>query len=237
MTRGSQSTDVVRFNTYEVHLRAGELYRAGHKIRLQDQPFRVLAMLLERPGEVVAREELQKRLWPADTFVDFDHSLNTAIKKLRLALCDDKENPRFIETLPKRGYRFIGTVKQPAKPTSSSAPQATPPLSPSNTKSAAASISVGRVARVSTEGKPTFVLVSSNEESAAEREKLDAANDDVGLSLLIAAQKVFLVPKGTSVRILEVQETASRCLVRILEGEHYGKTALVPLKFLPELAS
>jgi len=236
VTRGSQSTDVVRFNTYEVHLRAGELYRAGHKIRLQDQPFRVLAMLLEHPGEVVAREELQKRLWPADTFVDFDHSLNTAIKKLRLALCDDKENPRFIETLPKRGYRFIGTVKQPAKQPSS-APQATPPLSPSNTKSAAASISVGRVARVSTEGKPTFVLVSSNEESAAEREKLDAANDDVGLSLLIAAQKVFLVPKGTSVRILEVQETASRCLVRILEGEHYGKTALVPLKFLPELAS
>ena len=97
----------MRFNTYEVHLRAGELYRAGHKIRLQDQPFRVLAMLLEHPGEVVAREELQKRLWPADTFVDFDHSLNTAIKKLRLALCDDKENPRFIETLPKRGYRFI----------------------------------------------------------------------------------------------------------------------------------
>src|SRR2546429_7175602 len=109
-------------------------------------------MLLEHPGEVVAREELQKRLWPADTFVDFDHSLNTAIKKLRLALCDDKENPRFIETLPKRGYRFIGTVKQPAKQPSS-APQATPPLSPSNTKSAAASISVGRVARVSTEGK------------------------------------------------------------------------------------
>ena len=234
MTRGSQPRDVVRFNTFEVHLRAGELYRAGHKIRLQDQPFRVLAMLLEHPGEVVAREELQKRLWPADTFVDFDHSLNTAIKKLRLALCDDRENPRFIETLPKRGYRFIGAVNQPANPPSA-APQPTP--SPSNTKSAAALSSVGRVARVSTEGNPTFVVVSADEESAAEREKLDAANDDVGLSLLIAAQRLFMVHKGTSVRILEVQETASRCLVRILEGEHYGKTALVPLKFLPEVAS
>ena len=234
MTRGSQSTDVVRFHTFEVHLRAGELYRAGHKIRLQDQPFRVLAMLLEHPGEVVAREDLQKRLWPADTFVDFDHSLNTAIKKLRLALCDDRENPRFIETLPKRGYRFIGAVNQPAKPPSP-APQPTP--SPPNTESAAASSSVGRVARVSTDGNPTFVVVSADEESAAEREKLDAANDDVGLSLLIAAQKLFVVHKGTSVRILEVQETASRCLVRILEGEHYGKTALVPLKFLRELPS
>jgi len=234
VTRGSQSTDVVRFHTFEVHLRAGELYRAGHKIRLQDQPFRVLAMLLEHPGEVVAREDLQKRLWPADTFVDFDHSLNTAIKKLRLALCDDRENPRFIETLPKRGYRFIGAVNQPAKPPSP-APQPTP--SPLNTESAAASSSVGRVARVSTDGNPTFVVVSADEESAAEREKLDAANDDVGLSLLIAAQKLFMVHKGTSVRILEVQETASRCLVRILEGEHYGKTALVPLKFLRELPS
>ena len=225
---------MVRFHTFEVHLRAGELYRAGHKIRLQDQPFRVLAMLLEHPGEVVAREDLQKRLWPADTFVDFDHSLNTAIKKLRLALCDDRENPRFIETLPKRGYRFIGAVNQPAKPPSP-APQPTP--SPLNTESAAASSSVGRVARVSTDGNPTFVVVSADEESAAEREKLDAANDDVGLSLLIAAQKLFVVHKGTSVRILEVQETASRCLVRILEGEHYGKTALVPLKFLRELPS
>src|SRR5256884_8583704 len=236
MSSPGRSSGLARFDVFEVDLRAGELYKAGCKIKLQVLPFQALAMLLERPGEVVTRKEFEERLWPGDTFVDFDHSLNTAIKKLRLALGDDKENPRFIETLPKRGYRFIGTVKQPAKQPSS-APQATPPLSPSNTKSAAASISVGRVARVSTEGKPTFVLVSSNEESAAEREKLDAANDDVGLSLLIAAQTVFLVPKGTSVRILEVQDTASRCLVRILEGEHYGKTALVPLKFLPELAS
>src|SRR5499425_3123173 len=103
----SQSPDRVRFSSYEVNLRAGELYKAGRKIRLQVQPFHVLAMLLEHPGQVVAREDLQKKLWPADTFVDFDHSLNTAINKIREALGDSAENPRFVETLPRRGYRFI----------------------------------------------------------------------------------------------------------------------------------
>jgi DNA-binding winged helix-turn-helix (wHTH) protein len=225
--RTGQSTDVVRFSAYEVRLRAGELYRAGRKIRLQVQPFLVLAMLLEHPGEVVAREELQKRLWPADTFVDFDHSLNTAIKKLRQALSDDKKKPRFIETLPKRGYRFIGTV-EPSEGVPS-------PAFPSVTTAAASSL-VGCIAKVSADGQPAFTLVAVDEPSAAEREKLEAAKDDVGLSLLIAAQKLFLVAHGTPVRILEVQETMSRCMVRILEGEHYGKTALVPLPWLTELA-
>ena len=223
MSPVSQSTDVVRFNAYEVDLCAGELYRAGRKIRLQHQPFQVLAVLLERPGQVVARQELQKKLWPSDTFVDFDHSLNTAIKKLRQALSDDKKKPRFIETLPKRGYRFIGTVES-----ATSLPQAA--------EIAGALSWVGRVAKLSTEAEATFALVSADQESAAEREKLDAANDDVGLSLLIAAQKLFLLANGTPVRILQVQDAASRCQVRILEGEHYGKTALVPLKWLAELA-
>ena len=224
MPRPGQSNDVLRFSAYEVHLRACELYRAGRKIRLQVQPFHVLAILLERPGEVVAREELQKRLWPADTFVDFDHSLNTAVKKLRQALSDDKKKPRFIETLPKRGYRFIGALESTAGPFA--APQTT---------SKAKSSWVGRVAKISTDGKSSFALVSVDEESAAEREKLEAASDDVGLSLLIAAQRVFLVPKGTPVRVLEVHEGGSQCLVRILDGEHYGKTALVPLHSLTDL--
>src|SRR5207249_5933442 len=96
---------LARFDAFEVDFRAGELYKAGRKIKLQVQPFQVLAVLLERPGEVVTREEFEKRLWPGDTFVDFEHSLNTAIKKLRQALGDDKKKPRFVETLPKRGYR------------------------------------------------------------------------------------------------------------------------------------
>jgi Tol biopolymer transport system component/DNA-binding winged helix-turn-helix (wHTH) protein len=103
--------NVVRFGLFELDLRAGELRKSGIKIKLHDQPFHILAMLLERPGEIVTREELQKRLWPQDTFVDFDVSLNSAVKKLRQALGDDSENPRFIETLYRRGYRFIGQVK------------------------------------------------------------------------------------------------------------------------------
>ena len=226
----SHSADVVRFSTYEVDLRSGELYRAGHKVSLQGQPFQVLGILLERPGEVVTRGELQKRLWPADTFVDFDHSLNTAIKKLRQALCDDTRNPRLIETLPKRGYRFIGTVEQiggvPTPAPLLTAPSTTPAPRPSL---------VGRMAKVAADGESAFALVSVDEEAAAERERLDGANDDVGLSLLIAAQKLFLLASGTPVRILEVQETNCRCQVRILDGEHYGKTALVPLRRLTGL--
>ena len=139
MSPQSQPMQILRFDAYEVHLRAGELYKAGRKIKLQVQPFQVLAMLLECPGEVLTREELQKRLWPADTFVDFDHSLNTAIKKLRVALSDDKKKPRFIETLPKRGYRFIGKLEQPTQQTAPA-------------KMAASSSNVGRVAKLATKG-------------------------------------------------------------------------------------
>jgi TolB-like protein/DNA-binding winged helix-turn-helix (wHTH) protein/Tfp pilus assembly protein PilF len=99
-----------RFGPFEVDFRAGELHKNGRKIRLQDQPLQVLALLLEQPGEVVTREELQQKLWPMDTFVDFDHGLNNAINKLRDALNDSAEAPRFIETLPRRGYRFVAGV-------------------------------------------------------------------------------------------------------------------------------
>jgi DNA-binding winged helix-turn-helix (wHTH) protein/Tol biopolymer transport system component len=100
---------VIRFATFEVDLQAGELRKCGLKLRLSGQPFQVLAALLEQPGAVVTREELQKRLWP-DTFVDVDHNLNTAINKIREVLGDSAENPRFVETLPRRGYRFIAPV-------------------------------------------------------------------------------------------------------------------------------
>jgi TolB-like protein/DNA-binding winged helix-turn-helix (wHTH) protein/Flp pilus assembly protein TadD len=100
----------IRFGTFEVDLRAGELRRKGLKVKLQEQPFQVLAMLLEHKGDVVTREELQKTLWPGDTLVDFDHGLNKAINKIRQALSDSAENPRFVETLGRRGYRFIADV-------------------------------------------------------------------------------------------------------------------------------
>ncbi len=100
-----------RFGLYEADFAAGELRKSGTRLRLQEQPFQVLAMLLDRAGEPVTREDLRSRLWPADTFVDFDHSLNTAINKLRDVLGDTASNPRFIETLPRRGYRFIAPVE------------------------------------------------------------------------------------------------------------------------------
>jgi len=100
-----------RFGSFEMDLRAGELRKHGVRIRLQTQPFQILGMLLERPGEVVTREELRRALWPGDTFVDFDHGLNNAINRLREALGDSAESPRFLETLPRRGYRFIAAVE------------------------------------------------------------------------------------------------------------------------------
>ncbi len=102
-----RSPTVLRFGTFEVDVRTGELRKQGVRIKLQEQPFHVLTVLLQRPGEVVTREELRSQNWPADTFVDFDNSLNTAINKLREALGDSADSPRFIETLPRRGYRFI----------------------------------------------------------------------------------------------------------------------------------
>lgn len=102
----------IRFGEFEVDLQSGELRKDGLRIKLQEQPFRVLTLLLERANEVVTREELRQKLWSTDTFVDFEHSLNTSVKKLRQALGDSAENPRFVETLARRGYRFIPPVER-----------------------------------------------------------------------------------------------------------------------------
>jgi TolB-like protein/DNA-binding winged helix-turn-helix (wHTH) protein len=112
----STSIPPARFGPFEVDFRAGELLKNGRRIRLQDQPLQVLALLLEHPGEIVTREELHQKLWPNDTFVDFDHGVNNAINRLRETLCDSPENPRYIETLPRRGYRFISRVEREGIP-------------------------------------------------------------------------------------------------------------------------
>jgi DNA-binding winged helix-turn-helix (wHTH) protein len=111
MADTEKAEQILRFGIFEADLRSGELRKNGVKVKLQEQPFQVLAMLLAHPGEVVTREELRQKLWPADTFVDFDHSLNTAINKLREALGDSASNPRFVETLARRGYRFLAPVQ------------------------------------------------------------------------------------------------------------------------------
>jgi DNA-binding winged helix-turn-helix (wHTH) protein/TolB-like protein len=113
MKHPASSSDVIRFADFEANLRSRELFRNGVKVRVPDQSFEVLAMLLERPGTLVTREEIQKRLWPADMFVDFDHGLNNAVKRLREALADRATVPKFIETLPRRGYKFVGDLQHP----------------------------------------------------------------------------------------------------------------------------
>jgi TolB-like protein/DNA-binding winged helix-turn-helix (wHTH) protein len=120
-----QASRVLQFGAFEVDLRTGTLRKSGARIKLQERPFQVLTMLLEKPGDMVTREELRQKLWPADTFVDFDNGLNTAIKKLRDTLGDSADSPRFIETLPKRGYRFIYPVNGARAP---AAVQVLPPV-------------------------------------------------------------------------------------------------------------
>ena len=110
MATSAQSSSLRRFHSFEVDLCSGEVWKHGVRVRLQDQPFQVLRVLLERPGQIVTRDELKQTLWPADTFVDFDDGLNTAVKKIRELLGDSAERPRYIETIPRRGYRFVGPI-------------------------------------------------------------------------------------------------------------------------------
>src|SRR5262245_28802872 len=105
---------VVRFGPYEIHPSSRELFKLGRRLKLRPQPFQVLHLLVSRAGDVVPREELHQRLWPSDTFVDFEHGLNTSIKELRAVLDDSASEPKYIETLPKLGYRFIFPVEQTA---------------------------------------------------------------------------------------------------------------------------
>jgi DNA-binding winged helix-turn-helix (wHTH) protein len=122
---------VYRFATFEADPATGELRKAGVRLRLPEQPFRVLIMLLERPGELVTREDIRQKLWPADTFVDFDHGLNTVINRLRETLGDSASNPRFIETLARRGYRFLAPVEATGPASAAAPPPAqAEPISP-----------------------------------------------------------------------------------------------------------
>src|SRR5689334_13011719 len=101
------------FGVFEVNLQTRELRKHGVRLKLQEQPFQILLTLLERPGEIVSRDDIQKRLWPENTYVDFDNAINSAVRKLRDALGDSPDNPRFVETLARRGYRFVAPVSRP----------------------------------------------------------------------------------------------------------------------------
>ncbi len=120
-------SEVVRFGPFLVDLGTGQLSRHGVRIRLQGQPIQILGILLERPGELVTREELRARVWGAETFVDFEHGLNAAINKLRTALSDSADHPSYIETIPRHGYRFVGSI-EPGDPAHGAAPASAVPL-------------------------------------------------------------------------------------------------------------
>jgi len=219
MPQPTPGSAILRFDLYALDLRAGELFKSGRKIKLQEQPFRILTMLLEHPGELVTREELRQRLWSEDTFVDFEHSLNTAIKKLRHALCDEADKPRFVETLPRRGYRFVGSLADP------------PPPSPQTHNDPPKSL-VGKVCVLRDVAGGDFVTLPVDEKTMLEKQKLESAADDLGLSLLFAAEKLLVVRAGTRVKVLEASSAQSCYEVRILEGEHMAKTAVVPQIYL-----
>ena len=223
----------LRFDAYDVDLRTGELRKDGRKVRLAGRPFQILALLLEQPGELLTREELRVRLWPAGTFVDFEHGMNAAIRTLRRALCDSHKKPRFIETLPRRGYRFIAVVDT-IDPGAGKTP-ALPLRNERRTLAEPRSEWVGQVATIRDDAGHTCVLLPISEEILGEMRNCEAAKDDVGFSLLVAAQKLVLVNCGTKVRIIDASNPAMGCTIRILEGEFYGEKAFASWAYLSGL--
>jgi DNA-binding winged helix-turn-helix (wHTH) protein len=239
----------LRFDAYHVDLRTGELRKHGRKVRLAGRPFQILALLLEHPGELLTRKELQARLWSSDTFVDFEHGVNAAIQTLRRALCDSHKKPRFIETLPRRGYRFIATVEgsrvgdaQAAAPVEQSAP---PAAAASNAAAGSASSSavpgaarsewVGQIATIRDETGRSFVLLPASEEIFHEMRACEKTKDDLGISLLVASEKLLLINCGTRAQILDASNADLGCKVRILGGQFVGEKAFAPRAYLSEL--
>jgi DNA-binding winged helix-turn-helix (wHTH) protein len=217
MTLAENEKGTQKFAEYVVDARAGELFRRGKKIKLQQQPMQVLLALLEKPGQIVTREELRQRIWPADTFVDFEHSLNTAIKKLRLALGDRANKSKFVETLPRRGYRFLSSVEAAEEKTAI------------KTKT---SRQEGKVFALVAEEGTECVLAPVNAKSFDEWRRLTGLNDDVGVAMMITEKRLLLLEAGKTVRLLAREGSTGWCEVRILEGEHFGKTALLSRKSL-----
>jgi DNA-binding winged helix-turn-helix (wHTH) protein len=220
MAMAAKSKSGVRFGPFTVDVRAGEICKGRRTIKVQQQPMQVLEALLERAGEVVTRDELQEKIWPADTFVDFEHSLNTAIKKLRHALQDSANKPKYIETMPRRGYRFLAKVEF--------AHEVTKPRLKKPGKLE------GKLCALAAEAGTDWVIAPLNADCLEEWEVLKALADDVGISMMIADKRLLLLEAGKNVRTLKAGGEPGWCEVRVLEGEHYGKAALVPRVALVE---
>ena len=129
MSEQARARQTIRFGVFELDLAAAELRKRGRRVKLEAQPFQVLSVLVRRSGDLVTRDDLRKELWPEDTFVEFDHSVNTAVRKIRQALDDSPRTPRYIETEPRKGYRFIAAVDAEAEPVTAPQPVPPPPTS------------------------------------------------------------------------------------------------------------
>lgn len=221
MTSSAQEKRTKTFGEFLVDCRAGELYCRGKKIKIQQQPMQVLLALLDKPGEIVTRDELQQRIWPADTFVDFEHSLNTAIKKLRQALGDRPNKSKYVETLPRRGYRFLAEVEAGEE----------------KTRAKTTSRLEGKLFQVVTEEGTECVVAPVDNKAFNEWQRLVQLGDDVGVAMMITEGRLLLVAVGQNVRLLAVETVAGWCEARILDGEHYGKTALIQRRSLQTATS
>lgn len=217
MKSPASQSGVYKFAEFVVDSRAEELFRRGKRIKLQHQPMQVLLALLEQFGQIVTREELRQKIWPADTFVDFEHSLNTAIKKLRAALGDTPRKPRFVETLPRRGYRFLARVEVAGE-------------KPVITRRTSAL--EGKVLTLVAQEGTECVLAPVDGKALEEWTRLLKLNDDVGVSMMITEKRLLLLEAGKTVRLLAMNDGGGWCEVRVLEGEHYGRMALVSRKSL-----
>jgi DNA-binding winged helix-turn-helix (wHTH) protein len=213
MTTSTREQRTQQFGEFMVDCRAGELYRRGKKVKVQFQPMQILLALLEKPGDIVTREELRQKIWPADTFVDFEHSLNTAIKKLRQALGDRAGKSKFVETLPRRGYRFLPAVESSGEKPAAKVVK-TSPLE-------------GKVVSLTAEEGNECVLALADLKAFEEWRRLTRLGDDVGVAMMITDGRLLLLSPGQTVRLLSVEGTTGWCEARILEGEHWGKTALI----------
>jgi DNA-binding winged helix-turn-helix (wHTH) protein len=224
---------MLRFGSFSVDARAGEIFKKGKKLEVQPQPLQVLVSLLANAGEVVTREELRQKIWPADTFVDFEHSLNTAIKKLRQALGDNAARPKYIETLPRRGYRFRGKLEASGEKAGASV---------ATSASASANVArplgqlAGKVFTLESQKGIPCVMAPMDENCRREWERLQLLDDDVGIAVMIAEKRLMLVEGGDRVRVLAAEEKTQWCEVRIMDGEHYGRTALIEKKSLGRAA-
>jgi len=198
---------IIRFGEFEVNLHSGELHKQGQKVKLQQQPFQVLVALLQRPGELISREELRTNLWPADTFVDFDHSLNAAVKRLRDALGDSADAPVFVDTLARRGYRFVGSIDSPAAPSDIAVVAA---VEVRKTPSSRRWIAAAALALIAVGALAWIVLRSSQPTQVVER-KLTANSSENGVdSAAVSPEGKYLAytdKTGTYLKIIRTGES------------------------------